>query len=95
MKFAKGSQWLTRPGRDPAGEMAGFDGSAGGWLSAVVTSEPEGTMAGFGPSTGSDPAGGMGRVWLLLAGQAAVPRHRLTVNPQFTSDPPLGPATAA
>jgi hypothetical protein len=82
MKLAKGSQWLTRPGRDPAGEMAGFDGSAGGWLNAVVTSEPEGTMAGFGPSTGSDPAGGMAG---FSSSWRAKRRYRATVSRSIPS----------
>src|SRR5882724_3766785 len=39
--------------------MAGFGRSTGVLLGAVITSEPGGTLAGFGASIGADPAGEM------------------------------------
>src|SRR5207244_11475103 len=39
--------------------VAGFGGWAEGWPGAVVTSGPGVTVAGFGPSIGSNPAGAM------------------------------------
>src|SRR5207244_7206817 len=58
MVALKGSHWLTRPGLEPVGEMAGF----GRVAETVVRSEPGGSVtagAGFASGSASDPAGGM------------------------------------
>src|SRR5512133_1516577 len=63
--------------------MAGFGGAAEGLLGAVVTSKPGGTMAGFGPPTGSDPAGEM--AGFGSATWRANRRYRATVSRSMPS----------
>src|SRR6266567_2958743 len=59
MAALKASHWLTRPGLEPVGEMAGFAVAYGLLAETAGPSEPVLTMADFGSGTPSDPAGGM------------------------------------